>query len=97
MAVRSSSVSLPHFSFTFPLNCFQLPEAVSQFMLSPLDNAVARRRGAEPPSAAWIPSAQRLPSISGSKRDQMFEIGLRERSERRALLPYETVVALLGA
>src|SRR2546427_39285 len=32
MVVRSSSVSLPHFSLTLPLTCFQLPLMVSQFM-----------------------------------------------------------------
>src|SRR6266542_4324092 len=32
MVVRSSSVSLPHFSFTLPVSCFQFPAIVSQFM-----------------------------------------------------------------
>src|SRR5215212_1501511 len=32
MTARSSSVSLPHFSFTLPANCFQLPSTRSQFM-----------------------------------------------------------------
>src|SRR5262249_433034 len=30
MTLRSSSVSLPHFSFTLPLTCFQFPETRSQ-------------------------------------------------------------------
>src|SRR5436190_19153305 len=32
IAVRSSSVSLPHFSRILPVNCFQLPSMRSQFM-----------------------------------------------------------------
>src|SRR5258708_1148369 len=32
MVVRSSSVSLPHFSLTLPFTCFQLPLMVSQFI-----------------------------------------------------------------
>src|SRR5215510_2933294 len=33
---RSSSVSLPHFSLTLPVSCFQLPSILSQFMTEPL-------------------------------------------------------------
>src|SRR5438067_2055573 len=32
ITVRSSSVSLPHCSLAFPVNCFQLPSMRSQFM-----------------------------------------------------------------
>src|SRR5689334_8905767 len=32
---RSSSVSLPHCSWTLPVNCFQLPSMRSQFIPSP--------------------------------------------------------------
>src|SRR5579871_4125101 len=33
MVVKSSSVSLPHFSLTLPWNCIQLPLIWSQFMM----------------------------------------------------------------
>src|SRR6266850_7912476 len=37
MTLRSSSVSLPHFSLAAPLNCFQLPSTLFQsIVISPL-------------------------------------------------------------
>src|ERR1700687_248619 len=41
--VRSSSVSLPHFSLTLPWNCFQLPFTWSQFIgVAPFQSEVKR-------------------------------------------------------
>src|SRR5215831_10947226 len=41
MTLRSSSVSLPHFSLTLPLTCFQLPSTRFQSISTLLLNSVA--------------------------------------------------------
>src|SRR5262245_58369354 len=60
IAVRSSSVSLPHFSFTLPFNCFQFPSTRFQSIVfscwfkSPLESAMRRTFHERSVNYCWL-------------------------------------------
>src|SRR4029078_5432385 len=81
MAVRSSSVSLPHFSLTVPLTCFQFPSTRFQsmtFSFSNFSGCEAKERiAAAKTTRLKLSNGDKVPPTADNVSNQMFPLVMR--------------------